>query len=74
MGKLVCSARIENENERKAVMAWVRQVANGGYSEIEDRVTMTYISVNDQEESGRWWGIIHFFEHYPEHSIEGTDA
>lgn len=74
MKKLVCSARIENESERKAVMAWVRQAANGGYSEVGETVTMTYISQDDQEESSRWWGIIHFFEYYPEHSIEETAA
>lgn len=73
--KLVCSARIENEQERRAIMSWVRVVANGGFSELGDKVSLTYIGNNeDPENSSRWWGIIHVFEQYPEHTIEHSES
>lgn len=34
MKKVMCSAKIPNQQERKAIMSWVRSVANGGYSEV----------------------------------------
>ncbi len=75
MKKVMCSAKIPNQQERKAIMSWVRSVANGGYSEVGDSVYMTYEQqTEDSDSSGRWWGIIHVFEQYPEHSVEVIEA
>lgn len=70
--KLQCSARIENEQERKAIMSWVRSVANAGYSEIEDKVSLTYTG-DPTHDDGHYWGIVHVFEQYAEHEITSTE-
>lgn len=71
MAKVICSAIIERDPERQAIIAWVRCVANGGFSEIGNKVSMTYIEQpDDPDNSSRKWGIIHTFEQYPEHAIE----
>lgn len=72
--KLVCSARIPNAAERKAMMAWVACVGNGGYSENGDTINLTYIGdATDPDHSGRYWGIIHTIEQYAEHSISSSE-
>lgn len=75
MRRLECWAEIPNEKERKAVMAWVRAGKFKSYSEIDTRVNVTYEDdPNDQDSSGRYWGIVHFFESYPEHHIYSTNS
>lgn len=69
--KLNCSARISNEQERKAMMAWVATVANGGYSEIGEEIHLTYIG-DPASDDGRYWGIVHTMEQYDEHIITST--
>lgn len=72
---LSCSAKIPSEPERKAVLAWVRGIANGGFSENGDTISLVYIpQAGDPESSSRWWAIIHYFKHYPEHTIDINGA
>lgn len=70
---LVCSAVIENDQERRAIMAWVRSSNPTSYSEIEKTVSMTFDGdPKDPDYSGKYWGIIHVFEQYPDHSIQSN--
>lgn len=72
MAKLECSAIITKDEERKAVMAWVRASNFSSYAEIGNKVTVTYeYDPSDQEATSKKWGVIHFFEQYPEHTIYG---
>lgn len=67
---LCCSATIPTKGERMSLMCYVRTVANEGYSENGDVVTMTYRSNPDNPEDARMWDIImSIFEAYPVHSI-----
>lgn len=72
MKRLNCSMRIENEQERKAMLAWVRTAANGGYSEIGETLHFTYEG-DPSTDDGKYWGIVHTVENYAEHAIESTD-
>lgn len=72
MKKLNCSMAIEEEPERKAMLAWVKTVANGGYSEIENMLSFTYLG-DPAHDDGKYWGIIHTVSHYKEHSIESKN-
>lgn len=68
---LVCSAVIPHEGERKAIMAWARTVANEGCREDGETVHLNYrAQPDDPDDSGRWYGIMHTFEGYAEHSVE----
>lgn len=72
MSRVECWATIEDEQERKSVMAWVRAGNFESYAEVGTRVSVTYKSdPEDPDDSSRKWGVIHFFEHYPEHGIYG---
>jgi len=71
--RLECSARIPNEEERRAVMMWVRMVANVGYSEVEDTVRLIYEG-DPASDDGQYWGIIHTFENYAEHTITSNES
>lgn len=72
MNRIELSAVIENDQERKAVMAWVRASNFHSYSEVGNKVSVTYMEdPDDPESSSKKWGVIHFFEQYPEHSIYG---
>lgn len=74
MSRVECWAEIPNDQERKAVMAWVRSSNFVNYSEINSRVSVTYEDdPNDPDSSSKRWGVIHFFEHYSEHGIYGKD-
>lgn len=55
------------------MMSWVRSVANAGYSEIEDKVSLTYIG-DPTHDDGHYWGIVHVFEQYAEHEITSTEG
>lgn len=71
MPKVVCSAKIESEPMRNAIMAWVEGIANGGYRVEGDTIHMTYHEIlDDPDNHSRKWAIIHYFEMFPEHSIE----
>lgn len=71
--KVTCSARIYDDAERKAVLAWVATVANGGYSELDKVITMTYTEdPQDKDSNSRYWAIVHYFEQYAEHEITQT--
>lgn len=73
MTKLQCSAVISDDQDRKAIMAWVRASKAQAYGEKDQTVSLTYeLDENDPEASSTWWGIIHVFEQYAEHSIIGT--
>lgn len=73
MNRVECWADIPNEQERKAVMAWVRAGSFESFSEIGIRVSVVYQSnPKDPDDSSKRWGIIHFFEQYPVHSISGN--
>lgn len=75
MNRLECWAEIPNDQERKSVMSWIRSNGFNSYSEIGERVSATYIcSQPDNQDSSKIWGIIHFFEHYPEHGICGHNT
>lgn len=75
MSRVECSAVIENDQERKAVMAWVRASNFQSYSEIGSTVSVTFVEdPNDPDNSSKKWGVIHFFEQYAEHSIYGRDS
>lgn len=70
MAKVECWAVIENDEERKSVMDWVRSSNFDGYSELGDKVFVTYtVNSLDPESNSKKWGLINFFEKYPEHSI-----
>lgn len=74
MAKIECWANIPDEQERKAVMAWVRASNFSGYSEIGEKVSVTYEDTpDDPDNDSKRWGVIHFFEQYPEHGIYGHD-
>lgn len=73
MKKLNCTMRVENDQERKAMMAWVRCVANCGYSEVGSTIYLTYQG-DPATDDGRYWGIVHTFETYPEHTINSVDV
>ncbi|MCM1323267.1 MAG: hypothetical protein NC218_03690 [Acetobacter sp.] len=62
--KVEVNARIENPEERKAFMAWVRTHAHG-YSEIGEVVSMSVIT----DDKAKAQSIINVFEAYPEHTI-----
>lgn len=62
--KVEVSARIENPEERKAFMAWVRTHAHS-YSELGETVSMS-VETQDKAEAQ---GIINVFEAYEEHTI-----
>lgn len=73
MTKLQCSAVIPNDQERKAIMAWVKSSKAQTYEEKDQTVSLTYEpDENDPEASSTWWGIVHVFEQYADHSIIGT--
>lgn len=75
MAKIVCSACIRDEVERKTMMDWIRRTANGGYSELGDVVHLIYEEDdNDPENSNKKWDIIHTFEALPYHSIQTSKA
>lgn len=75
MSKVECWAIIEDDQERKAVMAWVRASNFESYSEIGNKVTVTYVKdTEDPDSNSKLWGTIHFFEQYAEHGIFGHDA
>lgn len=70
MKKLVCAARIPDQEARRKVFEWVRQVANGGYSEREDWIHLVYTEdPADKDSNSKYWAIVHWFEQYPEHEI-----
>lgn len=69
-----CWAIIPNKSEREAVMAWVRMADLHGYSVLGEKVTVTFIKKPDDSRGDeKLWGIIGFFERYPEHGIFGTN-
>lgn len=73
MTKLECSAVIENKQERRAIMAWIKSSKAESYSEVGNTVSITYKPAKDDPEaSSTWWGMIHVFEQYPEHTINGS--
>lgn len=73
--RVSCSAKIPNEPERKAVLAWVRTVANGGYSEKGDTIHLTYTEdPQDPNSHGKYWGIINYFEQFSEHEITQSEV
>lgn len=75
MKQLECWTNIPNEEERRAVMAWVRSSDFESYSEIGDKVSVTWKEKpNNPETNSHYWGIIHFFEQYPEHAIYGKES
>lgn len=70
MAKVECWAEIPNDVERQSVMSWVRSANFRSFSEIGDRVSVTYeSSPTDSDSNSKYWGVIHFFEQYPNHSI-----
>lgn len=70
--RIECWADIENDQERKAVMAWVRASKFTSYSEQGIRVTVVYEpDPEDRDANGKMWGTIHFFEQYKSHGISG---
>lgn len=73
MRRLVCSAVIPNEPERKAILAYVKTVANGGFSEKGSVVAATFETESVLQDCGKWWGLIAVFEQYEEHSITDTE-
>lgn len=54
-------------------MSWAKSAANAGYSEIGDKVSLTYIG-GPTHDGGRYWGIVHVFEQYAEHEITSTEG
>lgn len=67
---VVCSVRIPFEPERKAVMAWVRTVANRGYSEDGDVIHMSYAEEpDDRDSNSRYWAVVHYFQQYPDSEV-----
>lgn len=74
MRKLVCSAVIENDQERRAILAWAQTVANAGFSEIGNVITVNYKTDDIVENCGTWWGIVAVFEQYPKHTISDTEV
>lgn len=68
MAKLVCSATISNSNERDLICEWLRGTEGCSYSVIGHTVMATYPGVN-KDNSDVYWGIVHMFEQYQEHSI-----
>lgn len=71
--RVTCSAVIQDDNERKLVVDWVKSVANRGYSEDGDRVTLTYEELPGDHDSS-YWAIVHFFEGCESHEITSVDA
>lgn len=67
---LVCSATIPNRAERSAILAWVKTIANGGYSEKDDTIFMSYVEdPNDKDSNRKYWAVLHYFERLPDHKI-----
>lgn len=74
MKRAICSATLEQAPEREAMLAWVRTVANGGYSVIGDTIYMTYeTSIISRPGMEKLERVIKIFEGYPEHSIKIVD-
>lgn len=70
MSKFTCSARIDNASERRALLAWVKTIANEGYSEKDNIVSMTYhdnlpIFAKDNKR----YSILCVFSQFTPHSI-----
>lgn len=72
--KVECWARIPDEEERKAAMRWVRSADLCGYSEIGDKVSVTFVRrPDDPNGDERMWEVINFFGQYSEHGIFGAN-
>lgn len=69
MAKLICSAMISDENERDLICEWLRKTDGCTHTVIGQTVTATYPQLN-RDNSDVYWGIVHMFEQYEEHSIE----
>lgn len=70
MGQLQCWAEIPDDRERESVVAWVKTSEFKSYLETGIRVSVTYeYDPKDPDSCSRKWGLINFFEHYPNHGI-----
>lgn len=75
MNRIECWAEIHDEQERESVVAWIKSGSFKSYAVNGPRVSVVYEgSSKDPDDSSKQWGLIHFFEHYPEHGIYGHDS
>lgn len=69
MAKVVCSALVADANERDLICEWLRNTEGCSYNVIGHTVTATYPALTN-DNSDTYWGLVHMFEQYKEHSIE----
>lgn len=69
MAKLICSATIPNDDERSLICEWLRSTTNCSHTVFGLTVTATYPALN-KDNSDVYWGLVHMFEQYSEHTIE----
>lgn len=68
--KMVCTALIPTSDERGLVCDWLREIPCCTYNVIGTTVVATYQEDVTPNQSDYFWGLIHMFEQYPEHSID----
>lgn len=73
MQKVVCTATIADAGERDLICEWLRKTPNCSYSVVGKTVTANYPALN-KENSDVYWGLVHMFEHYAEHSVTNYDS
>lgn len=71
MVNVKCWATITNTEERKAVMAWVRNFGFKSFSQHGEKVSVEYEDkTKNHSDTIRRQRMIQFFEQYPEHSVD----
>lgn len=70
MAKVVASAHIPNEDERSLICEWLQQTDGCTYNVIGTTVVASYAKDDTPNNSDIYWGLVHMFEQYPDHSID----
>lgn len=72
MKHLFCSAVIDDEGERRAILDWVSKVAYECH-EVGTTIDLSYREL-PSDQNPKLWALIHWFEKYPEHTIVLTEG
>lgn len=69
MAKAECSAYIPNDDERDLICEWLKDTEGCSYHVVGKTIIATYTQPDSPNNSDIYWGFIHIFEQYQDHSI-----
>lgn len=70
MAKLVCTALVKDDDERRLICDWLHQTDGCSYNVVGKTIMATYVKEDTPNNSDIYWGIVHMFEQYQDHSVD----